>query len=119
MYLIGGAEATGKANDTAAVYTPAFHQYNEEGKRQVYVWNVTLPEGFFSRAPLQQDPGELSEASCEAPSEAVLYFQPCSCGRTDLVLSELFAKCHKTRTCRDLLMHYSDHSLWHHIVYVW
>lgn len=54
---MGGAEATGRLNDTAAVYTPAFHQYNEQGQRQVYVWNVSLPEGFFSRAPLHEDPG--------------------------------------------------------------
>lgn len=59
VYLIGGAEATGKANDTAPVYTPAFHHYTEEGKRRVYVWNMTLPEGFFSRSPMTHDAGML------------------------------------------------------------
>ena len=59
MYLVGGAEATGGRNDTAMVYTPAYHQFNDEGERQVWVWNVTLPLHFFSRAPVTFDAGQL------------------------------------------------------------
>lgn len=57
---MGGAEATGGVNDTAVVYTPAFHEYNDQGERRVYVWNVTLPLHFFSRAPVNPDEGEIN-----------------------------------------------------------
>ena len=57
MYLIGGAEATGNVNDTAVVYTPAFHEYDDKGQRRVYVWNMTLPLNFFSRAPMNLSEG--------------------------------------------------------------
>ena len=59
MYLVGGAEATGGRNDTAMVYTPAYHQFNDKGERQVWVWNATLPLHFFSRAPVTFDTGQL------------------------------------------------------------
>ncbi|KAA6417366.1 MAG: hypothetical protein FRX49_12695 [Trebouxia sp. A1-2] len=55
VYMVGGAEATGGPNDTAVVYTPAFHEYDDKGQRRVYVWNVTLPQHFFSRAPVDPD----------------------------------------------------------------
>ena len=58
VYMVGGAEATGAPNDTAVVYTPAFKAYNDKGERQVYVWNVTLPQHFFSRAPVDPDQRE-------------------------------------------------------------
>ena len=45
--LIGGSEASGTASDTAAVFTPA-----KAADRQLYMYNLTLPYGFFSRAPL-------------------------------------------------------------------
>jgi len=45
--MVGGAEATGAPNDTAVVYTPAFHAYDDKGQQQVYVWNMT-----FSLEPL-------------------------------------------------------------------
>ena len=57
VYLVGGAEATGSPNDTAVVYTPAFHEYDAHGQRRVYVWNVTLPQHFFSRAPVDPEQG--------------------------------------------------------------
>ncbi|KAA6425415.1 MAG: hypothetical protein FRX49_04908 [Trebouxia sp. A1-2] len=55
VYMVGGAEATGAPNDTAVVYTPAFHAYDDKGQQQVYVWNMTLPQHFFSRAPVDPD----------------------------------------------------------------
>ena len=58
VYMVGGAEATGGPNDTAVVYTPAFHEYDDKGRRRVYVWNVTLPQHFFSRAPVNPDQRE-------------------------------------------------------------
>ena len=58
VYMVGGAEATDAPNDTAVVYTPAFKAYNDKGERQVYVWNVTLPQHFFSRAPVDPDQRE-------------------------------------------------------------
>jgi len=58
VYMVGGAEATGGPNDTAVVYTPAFHEYDDKGQRRVYVWNVTLPQHFFSRAPVNPDQRE-------------------------------------------------------------
>ncbi len=51
-------QATGAPNDTAVVYTPAFRAYNDKGEQQVYVWNVTLPQHFFSRAPVDPDQRE-------------------------------------------------------------
>ena len=60
---MGGAEATGGVNDTAVVYTPAFHEYNDKGQRRVYVWNVTLPQHFFSRAPVNPDEGQLNPST--------------------------------------------------------
>ena len=60
--MVGGAEATGSPNDTAVVYTPASHEYNEKGQRRVYVWNVTLPQHFFSRAPLDPDEREPTDS---------------------------------------------------------
>ncbi len=56
--MVGGAEATGAPNDTAVVYTPAFHAYDDKGQQQVYVWNMTLPQHFFSRAPVDPDQRE-------------------------------------------------------------
>ena len=61
VYLVGGAEATGGPNDTAVVYTPAFHEYDDKGQRRVYVWNVTLPQHFFSRAPVNPDQREQTQ----------------------------------------------------------
>ncbi len=58
VYMVGGAEATGAPNDTAVVYTPAFHAYDDKGQQQVYVWNMTLPQHFFSRAPVDPDQRE-------------------------------------------------------------
>ncbi|DBA98213.1 TPA: hypothetical protein ACH3X1_001139 [Trebouxia sp. C0004] len=55
VYMVGGAEATGAPNDTSVVYTPAFHAYDDKGQQQVYVWNMTLPQHFFSRAPVDPD----------------------------------------------------------------
>lgn len=52
---MGGADARGGTNDTAVVYTPAFHEYNDQGQRVVGVWNVTLPLHFFSRAPIDPE----------------------------------------------------------------
>ncbi len=60
--MVGGAEATGNPNDTAIVYTPAFHEYNEEGQCRVYVWNVTLPQHFLSRAPIDPDQSEPADS---------------------------------------------------------
>ena len=56
--MVGGAEAEGSPNDTAVVYTPALHEYDDKGQRRVYVWNVTLPQHFFSRAPVDPDQRE-------------------------------------------------------------
>ena len=56
--MVGCAEAVGGPNDTAVVYTPALHEYDDKGQRHVYVWNVTLPQHFFSRAPVDPDQRE-------------------------------------------------------------
>lgn len=45
--LIGGTGANGTATDTAAVFTPA-----KAADKQLYMYNLTLPHGFFSRSPL-------------------------------------------------------------------
>ena len=45
--LIGGAQANGTATDIAVVFTPA-----KAADRQLYMYNLTLPHGFFSRSPL-------------------------------------------------------------------
>lgn len=55
VYMVGGAEATGTPNDTALLYTPAFQAYDDKGQKQVYLWNMTLPQHFFSRAPVDPD----------------------------------------------------------------
>lgn len=44
--LIGGGEAIGTATDTAVVFTPG-----EAAHNQMYLYNMTLPHGFFSQAP--------------------------------------------------------------------
>ena len=44
--LIGGGEAQGLATDTAAVFTPG-----EAAQNQIFLYNMTLPHGFFSQAP--------------------------------------------------------------------
>ncbi|KAL3131914.1 hypothetical protein ABBQ38_007617 [Trebouxia sp. C0009 RCD-2024] len=44
--LIGGRRAKGTPTDTAAVFTPA-----KAADRQLYMYNLTLPHGFFSRSP--------------------------------------------------------------------
>lgn len=44
--LIGGGEAQGTATDVAAVFTPG-----EAAQNQMYLYNMTLPHGFFSAAP--------------------------------------------------------------------
>lgn len=45
--LIGGSQANGTATDTAAVFTPA-----KAANKELYMYNLTLPHGFFSRSPL-------------------------------------------------------------------
>ncbi len=45
--LIGGGQAKGSASDAAVVFTPAKAAHN-----QLYMYNLTLPHGFFSRAPI-------------------------------------------------------------------
>ena len=45
--LIGGSQANGTSTDTAAVFTPA-----KAADKQLYMYNLTLPHGFFSRSPL-------------------------------------------------------------------
>ena len=45
--LIGGSQVNGTATDTAAVFTPA-----KAADKQLYMYNLTLPHGFFSRSPL-------------------------------------------------------------------
>lgn len=44
--LIGGGSAQGTATDAAAVFTPG-----EAAQNQMYLYNMTLPHGFFSQAP--------------------------------------------------------------------
>ncbi len=45
--LIGGSQAKGSASDAAVVFTPA-----KAADNQLYMYNLTLPHGFFSRAPI-------------------------------------------------------------------
>ena len=45
--MFGGSKAQGTAADTAAIFTPA-----KAADNQLYMFNLTLPHGFFSRAPL-------------------------------------------------------------------
>ena len=80
--MVGGAEATGGPNDTAVVYTPAFHEYDDKGRRRVYVWNVTLPQHFFSRAPVNPDQREqtLTPAAISALMQGCLSVCNYSCG---------------------------------------
>ncbi|DBA69416.1 TPA: hypothetical protein ACH3X2_012829 [Trebouxia sp. C0005] len=45
--LIGGGQAKGSPSDAAVVFTPA-----KAADNQLYMYNLTLPHGFFSRAPI-------------------------------------------------------------------
>ena len=45
--LIGGGQAKGSPRDAAVVFTPA-----KAADNQLYMYNLTLPHGFFSRAPI-------------------------------------------------------------------
>ncbi|DBA95115.1 TPA: hypothetical protein ACH3X1_002625 [Trebouxia sp. C0004] len=45
--LIGGSQAKGSPSDAAVVFTPA-----KAADNQLYMYNLTLPHGFFSRAPI-------------------------------------------------------------------
>ena len=44
--LIGGGQAKGSPIDAAVVFTPA-----KAADNQLYMYNLTLPHSFFSRAP--------------------------------------------------------------------
>ena len=48
VYLLGGADAKAP-HDIVPVYTPSFVE-RSGNQKQLMMWNVTLPHGFFSAA---------------------------------------------------------------------
>ena len=50
VYLVGGAQATGTAEDTVVVYTPSVLDHG------IYMSNITLPHGRFW-SDVIEDPG--------------------------------------------------------------